>query len=456
MPAQLTRILIESTSTFSTPITTGIQRVVRSIVREVDRTDSDASVECVPVVFRGGYFYDASKAWRRVQQRESHGESRKASRFLSFVQRFPPTTGARASSALARLRKLFNFRTLRRWLSHAYWHTMGERIAFQPRDVLLLLDETWNLPLWPAVDQARRHGCRVGSVVYDLVPLDYPHFFKERFAAAFRDWLTTLTDHADFFVTISESVRRRLQSHLADCDQDSADCLETFRLGADFPKTGVRDHVRPVLKELFADEGHAAPYLSVGTLEPRKNHDYLLDAFELLWRRFPSARLCLVGRVGWKCDHLIERIRNHPRLNTSLFWFHDISDGELHYCYQRARGLVSVSIAEGFGLPIVEALVHGLPVFASDIPVHHEVGGGRCCYFDLKAASSLTGLLQDAEHNGGPAKQMGQGTGVVIPWSESWHDLLTKTMRLQARACGTRPITELGRSRRERRLAETA
>jgi len=322
--------------------------------------------------------------------------------------------------------------------------------------VLLLLDETWNLPLWPAVEQARRQGCRVGSVVYDLVPLDYPHFFKERFAARFPDWLATVTDHADFFVSISESVKRRMQAHLAGCGRESAGCVEAFRLGADFRRVDERDHVRPVLKDLFADEGRAAPYLSVGTLEPRKNHGYLLDAFELLWRRFPSARLCLVGRIGWKCDDLIERIRRHPRLNTTLFWFHDLSDCELLHCYQRARGLVSASIAEGFGLPIAEAVIHGLPVFASDIPVHHEVGGRRCRYFDLQAASNLAGLLQDAERNGGPAEDMVPGTGVVIPWSESWHDLLTKTMRLQARACGTQRITERSRSRRERRLAGAA
>jgi alpha-1,2-rhamnosyltransferase len=436
------RILIESTAALDTPITTGIQRVVRSILREVDRAESSSGVECLPVVFRGGLFYDARNAWRRIEQRKSASESGKAPRLPTIPERFAPKTRTLGLAAAARLRKLVRFRTARRWLSHVYWRTTGEPIVFQPSDVLLLLDETWNTPLWPAVKQARLQGCRVGSVVYDLLPLDHPQFFKQAFAADFPHWLATLTDHADFFLTISETVRRRMQAYLAGCDADSAAFVEAFRLGADFRTADQRDRVRSEFRELFDDERHHAPYLAVGTLEPRKNHGYLLDAFELLWQDFPSTRLCLVGRIGWKCHDLIERIRRHPRLNSSLFWFHDLNDGELNYGYQRARGLVTASVAEGFGLPIVEAGVHGLPVFASDIPVHREVGGRRCCYFDLQAASSLAGRLRDVERNGNAAEPMGQGTDVVIPWSESWHDLLTKTMRLQSRSCGIQRVTE--------------
>lgn len=433
MPVQSTRILIESTSTFGAPFTTGIQRVVRNIVREVARAEPHADVECVPVVFRGGCFYGASKAWRQNLQRRSDVGSGTASVVPAHIERFPPRAVALASSALARMRKLVHSRTARRWLSHAYWRAMGERISFRPNDVLLLADETWNLPLWPTVARARRHGCRVGGVIYDLVPLDYPHFFKQRFANAFPHWLATVADHADFFVTISETVKRRLQAHLIAHGRESAACVEAFRLGADFPEIDVQEGVRPALKELFAVERHRTPYLSVGTLEPRKNHGYVLDAFERLWQRVPSARLCIVGKIGWKCHDLIQRIQRHPRLNTSLFWFADLSDRELQYCYQRARALVSASIAEGFGLPIVEALVHGLPVFASDIPVHREVGGRRCHYFDLQAAPYLTRLLQHAEQHGQQAAAESPDTGIVIPWSESWRDLLTKTLCLQAR-----------------------
>ncbi len=92
----------------------------------------------------------------------------------------------------------------------------------------------------------------------------------------------------------------------------------------------------------------------MAAFDPRKNHRYLLDAFDLLWQRIPdpSARpkLCLVGRVGGRCHEIIERIKHHPLLNRNLFAFHDLNDAELQYCYQQCRGVIFPSIVEGFGL----------------------------------------------------------------------------------------------------------
>jgi alpha-1,2-rhamnosyltransferase len=69
--------------------------------------------------------------------------------------------------------------------------------------------------------------------------------------------------------------------------------------------------------------------------------------------------------------------------------FGDLSDAELVHAYGRARALIFPSRAEGYGLPIVEALAHGMRVLASDIPVHREVGGPWCAYF---APDDIAGL----------------------------------------------------------------
>ena len=68
--------------------------------------------------------------------------------------------------------------------------------------------------------------------------------------------------------------------------------------------------------------------------------------------------------------------------------------------YQHAKGLIFASHAEGFGLPVVEALQHGLPVFASDIPIHREVGRDYCSYFDNQDPDSLAHLVCDVEASG--------------------------------------------------------
>ena len=129
-------------------------------------------------------------------------------------------------------------------------------------------------------------------------------------------------------------------------------------------------------------------------------HVLLIDAFERVWKQDPNARLVIVGRIGWLCESLVNRIVNHPLYQKSLFLFNDVTDSELEYCYQNAKALLFPSHAEGFGLPVAEALRHGLPVIVSDIPIHREVGRDFCTYFDNRTPDSLTHLIRDFQQHG--------------------------------------------------------
>jgi hypothetical protein len=112
------------------------------------------------------------------------------------------------------------------------------------------------------------------------------------------------------------------------------------------------------------------------------------------------------------------RIRSHPRLGKQLFTFHDLKDHELQHCYRTGMGVIFPSIVEGFGLPIVEALWHGQRTLASDTPIHREVGGEHCHYFDLGSPDSLVELLIEFERT---AHQPATMVGLARPhsWSES-------------------------------------
>ena len=76
------------------------------------------------------------------------------------------------------------------------------------------------------------------------------------------------------------------------------------------------------------------------------------------------------------------------------YWFNAASDSELHYLYQHARALVSTSLCEGFGLPVVEAANNGLPSILSDLPVFREIGGQTAQYFEVTNSQELCVLLQ--------------------------------------------------------------
>ena len=158
--------------------------------------------------------------------------------------------------------------------------------------------------------------------------------------------------------------------------------------------------VREAVQRAFRRPNGQPPYLTVGTIEPRKNHVLLLDALDQVWQQYPDTSLCIVGRIGWLCEELVSRIVRHPQYNRSLFMFNDLSDAELEYCYQHARGLIFPSHAEGFGLPVVEALQHGLHVLVSDIPIHREVGREFCTYFDHQSPDALARLVCGVEATG--------------------------------------------------------
>jgi len=228
--------------------------------------------------------------------------------------------------------------------------------------------------------------------------------------------------------------------------------FDYFWLGGDFDaKSGVHAvesagkglddlSVRPALVESLASN---PSYLMVSTVEPRKNHQYLLDTFDLLWAQGADVNLCIVGRMGWKVEALLRRIEQHPEKNVRLFWWSDLSDDELLYCYGNAKMLLFPSFIEGFGLPLVESLSNGLPVLASDTPIHREIGGEQIGYFDLADAHSLKDKLLAIEASGIPDSLQVSPGYQWLSWLESSRMLLNK---MQGMGSLGLPVSESSRS----------
>lgn len=133
----------------------------------------------------------------------------------------------------------------------------------------------------------------------------------------------------------------------------------------------------------------------VGTLEPRKGHKQVLDAFECLWQSGTDANLVMVGKQGWMVESLIERLRSHQELGNRLFWLEGISDEYLERVYAASTCLVAASYGEGFGLPLIEAAQHKLPIIARDIPVFREVADGHAFYFNAEKPEQLAEAIQN-------------------------------------------------------------
>jgi glycosyltransferase involved in cell wall biosynthesis len=133
----------------------------------------------------------------------------------------------------------------------------------------------------------------------------------------------------------------------------------------------------------------------VGTLEPRKGHEEVLDTFDQLWREGQDVNLVIVGKRGWLVDALVDRLKIHPELRSRLFWLEGISDQYLESVYVASDCLIAASYGEGFGLPLIEAAQHKLPIIARDISVFREVAGEYAYYFGQSKSNTLSRAVKD-------------------------------------------------------------
>jgi len=164
-----------------------------------------------------------------------------------------------------------------------------------------------------------------------------------------------------------------------------------WHLGADFiPGTELGPQPSPAVEAALAGR----TLLMVGTIEPRKNHALALDAMERLWGRGVDVNLCVAGRTGWLSDTVMNRLKRHRELGRRLRWLASPSDEDLQYAYRKCAGLLFLSAAEGFGLPLVEAARFGIPIACADIPVAREICGSHATYVPLDSADTLSEALE--------------------------------------------------------------
>lgn len=272
--------------------------------------------------------------------------------------------------------------------------TVGTAVAVKNGDLFLGLDLAAHLlPRHQAqVLGWKRCGVKVHVMVYDLLPLQYPAWFNEKTTRNFRRWIKWVTVYADSAICISDTVKTELGAWLVAKFNLPPTALpaSTIALGADISASAPSGGVPPNAEFLLARLRSTPSVLMVGTLEPRKGHDQALAAFDLLWQKQGIApMLVIVGQAGWKTDALQAQLRTHPQISKRLMWLEDASDEFLARLYANCSGVLVASRAEGFGLPLIEAAMHGKPVLARNIPVFREATIPLVSYFDGDYAPDL-------------------------------------------------------------------
>lgn len=329
------QLLLDVSSIVHSDAKSGIQRVVRSLLQEFLNSPPD-SVSVRPIYYEAGNYYYANKF---------------SAGFFSGDM-----------------------------------SVTDDLIDYAQGDVYLSLDLNMHLAdeLYPLHAQMQHLGVEVNFIVYDLLLVQRPDWWHAPNPAFFNNWLKKITDVATGLVCISGAVANEVTSWMAINPPnriDSGPEIKSFHLGADItnslPSAGFPDDAQNVLAQLQ----ERPSFLMVSTIEPRKGHTQALAAFEKLWAEGLDLNLVIVGKRGWLVDSLIAALEQHPARNVRLFWLEGISDEYLEKVYASSTCLIAASEGEGFGLPLIEAAQHHLPMIARDIPVFREVAGDYAFYF---------------------------------------------------------------------------
>ena len=138
--------------------------------------------------------------------------------------------------------------------------------------------------------------------------------------------------------------------------------------------------------------------LAVGTAFPHKNLQTIVDAHKLLLKEYPDIVLYFAGKKEYYyglLDAYIEQNTNIDRVKTLGF----VSDAELKWLYQNCEVYIFASLSEGFGLPGLEAMVHGAPVVSSNASCLPEIHGNAAHYFNPYSPTDLTVAIADVLEN---------------------------------------------------------
>lgn len=272
-----------------------------------------------------------------------------------------------------------------------------EEIEYCSGDVFLGLDTQPSLVVSNAnfFNALKRSGVSVYFTVYDLLSITHSRYFSAGAYKSFRDWLMVVIE-SDGALCISHSVASELRKWIGHYGRLAADNLfkiETFHLGAELQKSFVKKTDESEQIEVLKSST-ATTFLMVGTIEPIKSYQQVLSAFDLLWEENLDVRIVLVGKQGFLAENIVDAIQTHPEFGSNLFWLSDISDFELENVYRHSDCLIAASEGEGFGLPLIEAAQHKLPIIARDIAVFKEVAGRHAFYFNASGGGDLADTIQ--------------------------------------------------------------
>ncbi|MFZ5705443.1 MAG: glycosyltransferase family 4 protein [Pseudomonadota bacterium] len=236
-------------------------------------------------------------------------------------------------------------------------------------------------------------GARFVCLVHDLIPIEYPEYARPNGADTHRRRIATMGAFAQGLIANSQATADSLTAFLG----ESAPPVRVAHLGCD-----------PLPSGAALPAGLTPPYFVVlSTIEPRKNHLLLLN----IWRRMvetlgPEAtpQLAIVGRRGWENENVIDMLERCDSIKGHVHELSGLPDHMVGTLLRNARALLCPSFAEGFGMPVTEALLSGTPALCSDLAALREAGGTVPEFLDPLDGPGWLAAITDYTQDGSAAR----------------------------------------------------
>lgn len=316
---------------------------------------------------------------------------------------------------------------LRRWLSPLGKLSNLRKARFCNNDTLVSLGSCWSEAGYvAAIDKLSRDiDLKYVPLIYDVIPVIFPHFFDVGFSATFKRWAFESIRISNAILCISKNTKKDILDIAKAMNTGHPEVLP-LRLGMDISDSAL-------VADKYPDS--ANPFiLCVGTLEVRKNHWLLYH----VWRQLSlelgeeTPTLVIAGQQGWLSSDVIHLLRFDPLIADRVKIFNDLDDKSILWLYENCLFTVYPSFYEGWGLPVAESLASGKYCISSDTSSLKEVAGELIDYCDPTDIAAWTNAIKKAHKDRGYIKDKEGQIKVKFSlqtWDETANEALQFVMR---------------------------
>ena len=265
------------------------------------------------------------------------------------------------------------------------------------------------------------------TVIHDLTYLYYPELVEEKNLAHLRRVVPRSIKKADIIMTVSESVKAEL---IKEFNLAPEKCIVTTIPPSDIfrKKLAASDLVKVREKYTIGPKKYL---FFIGNFEPRKNLTTLIEAYSKLPKAVRDEyQLVLAGGKGWKSEKTQQTLDDAVKNGADIKHIGYVDDADRPALYQAASLFIMPSLYEGFGIPVLEAMVSGCPVVAANIPVLRETGGDGALYADPVSPNDFALVIEKALNDYPYSKKNMLNNANRFTWDKNVDTLMRRTAEL--------------------------